>query len=97
MVFDVGSDTHDSEPNRIKNFLNLNFYIHGSVHRDSVLIRSNKMQQYAGIYLMQVPSTCYGRQSRPSSIVQKTEKAASGTGHSNRAKTFLQHGLIRPR
>ena len=30
------------------------FYIHGSVHRDSVLIRSNKMQQYAGVYLLQV-------------------------------------------
>ena len=27
--------------------------IHGSVHRNSVLIRSNKMQQYAGIYLLQ--------------------------------------------
>jgi len=30
------------------------FYIHGSVHRDSVLIRSNKMQWYASIYLLQV-------------------------------------------
>ena len=29
------------------------FYIHGSVNRDAVLIRSNKMQQYAGIYLLQ--------------------------------------------
>ena len=29
------------------------FYIHSSVHRDSVLIRSNKMQQHAGIYLLQ--------------------------------------------
>jgi len=28
------------------------FYINGSLHRDSVLIRSNKMQQYAGIYLL---------------------------------------------
>jgi len=28
-------------------------YIHGSVHRNSVLIRSNKIQQYAGIYLLQ--------------------------------------------
>ena len=25
----------------------------GSVHRNSILIRSNKMQQYAGIYLLQ--------------------------------------------
>ena len=57
------------------------FYIHGSVHRDSVLIRSNKMQQYADIYLLQVYSTCFGRPSRPSSGVQKTVTAASGTGH----------------
>ena len=35
-------------------------YIHGSVHRDSVLIRSNKMQQYACIYLLQNYSTCFG-------------------------------------
>jgi len=33
------------------------FYVRGSVHRDSVLIRSNKMQQYAGIYLLQIYST----------------------------------------
>ena len=37
----------------------------------SVLIRSNKMQQYAGIYLLQVYFTCFGRPSRPSSGVQK--------------------------
>jgi len=29
------------------------FYIHGCVHRDSTLIRSNEMQQYAGVYLLQ--------------------------------------------
>ena len=29
------------------------FYIHGSVHRKSILIRSNKMQQYSVIYLLQ--------------------------------------------
>ena len=28
-------------------------YIHGSMHRNSILIRSNKMQQYAVIYLLQ--------------------------------------------
>jgi len=43
------------------------FYVHGSVHRDSILIRSNKMQQYAGTYLQQVYSTCFGRPLRPSS------------------------------
>ena len=36
------------------------FYIHGSVHRNSILIRPNKMQQYAGIYLLQNHSTCFG-------------------------------------
>ena len=63
-------------------YLNIFFYIHGSVHRDSILIRSNKMQQYAGIYLLQDYSKCFGRPSRPSSGVQKTVTAASGTGHS---------------
>ena len=56
-------------------------FIHCSVHRDSVLIISNEMQQYAGIYLLQVYSTCFGRPSPPSSGVQKTVNAASGTGH----------------
>ena len=52
------------------------------------------MQQYAGIYLLQVYPTCFGRPSRPSSGVQKTVTAASGTGHSNNlATTFLQRGL----
>jgi len=52
------------------------------------------MQQYAGIYLLQVYSTCFGRPSRPSSGVLKSVTAASGTGHSNGATTFLQRGLI---
>jgi len=33
------------------------FYIHGSVHRESILIRSKVMQQYAGVYLQQNYST----------------------------------------
>ena len=37
---------------------NNEFYILGSVHRDSILIRSNKKQQYAVIYLLQIYSTC---------------------------------------
>jgi len=41
------------------------------------------MQQYAGIYLLQNHSKCFGR--------------PSGTGRSNGATTFLQRGLIRPR
>jgi hypothetical protein len=57
------------------------FYNHGSVHHDSILIRSNEMQQYAGINLLQNYSTCFGCTSHPSSGVQKTVTAASGTGH----------------
>jgi len=48
----------------------------------SILIRSKKMQQYAGIYLLQNHSTCFGYPSHPSSGVHKTVTAASGTGHS---------------
>ena len=71
------------------------FYIHGSVHRDSILIRSNEMQQYAGVYLLQNYSACFGCSSHPSSGVLQTVTAASGTGHSVRATTFCQRGLIR--
>ena len=72
------------------------FYIHGSTHRNSILIRSNKMQHYAGIYLLQNHSTCFRCPLHPSSGVRKTVTAASGTGHSICATTFLQCGLIRP-
>ena len=54
----------------------------GSVHRNSKLTGSNKMQQHAGIYLLQNYSTCFGCPSRPSSGVHKTVTAASGAGHS---------------
>ena len=70
---------------------NERFYIHGSVHRDSILIRSNKMQQYSGIYLLQIYPTCFGCPSHPSSV-HKTVIAASGTGHSIWATTFLRRG-----
>ena len=71
------------------------FYIHGCVHRNSILIRSNKMQQYAGIYLLQNHTTCFGCPSHPSSEVRKTVTAASGTGHSNNIATnFLHRGQI---
>ena len=70
-----------------------NFYIHGSVHRDSILIRSSEMQQYAGVYLLHNYSTCFGCLSHPSSGVHQTVTAASGTGHSVRVTTFRQRGL----
>jgi len=55
------------------------------------------MEQYAGIYLLQNHSTCFGYPSHPSSRVHETVTAASGTGHSIRASTFLQRCQIRPR
>jgi len=51
----------------------IELYIHGSMHHDSILIKSNKMQQYAGIYLLQICSTSSG--------LHETVTAASGTGH----------------
>ena len=59
-----------------------NFFFHGSVHRNSILIRSKEMQQYAGIYLLQSYSTCFGCPSHPSSGLHKTVTAASSTGPS---------------
>ena len=54
------------------------------------------MQQYAGVYLLQNYSTCFGCLTHPSSGVHQTVTAASGAGHiSVRATTFLQRGLIR--
>ena len=55
------------------------------------------MQQYAGIYLLQNHSTCFGCPSYTSSGVRKTVTAASGAGHSICAITFLQRGKIWPR
>jgi len=51
------------------------------VHRDSILIRSNEMQQYAGVYLLQNYSTCFGCLLHLSSGLHQTVTAASGTGH----------------
>ena len=59
---------------KIKFGMNLYVYI-------SILIRSNKMQQYAGVYLLQNYSTCFGCLSHPSSGVHQTVTAASDTGH----------------
>jgi len=53
-----------------------------------IFIRSNEMQQYAGVYLLQNYCTCFGCLSHPSSGVHQTVTAASGTGHSVRAATF---------
>jgi hypothetical protein len=55
------------------------------------------MQQYAGIYVLQNRSTCFGCPSHPSSGVHKIVIAASATGHSIWLTIFLQRGLIMPR
>ena len=39
------------------------------------------MQQYAGVYLLQNYSTCFGCISHPSSGIHQIVTAASGTGH----------------
>jgi hypothetical protein len=49
--------------------------------KNTVIIRSNNMQQYAGIYLLQYYSTCFGCPSHQSSGVHKTVTAASGIRH----------------
>ena len=58
----------------------------------SILIISKKMQQYAGIYLLQNHSTCFGCPSHPSPRVHKSVTAVTGRGHSIWAATFLQRG-----
>ena len=60
-------------------------------------MKSNEMQQYAGVYLLQNYSTCFGCLSHPSSGVSQNVTADSGTGHSVKATTFRQGGLIRTR
>jgi len=53
------------------------------------------MQQYADIYLLLNSSTCLGCPSRPSSGVQKTVVAASGTDHTIWGASFLKRDQIR--
>ena len=71
------------------------FYIRGSVHLNSRLKKSNKLQQYADVYLLLNYSTCFGRPSRPSSGVHKTVVAASGTDHTIWGASFLKRDQIR--
>ena len=59
----------------------------------NILVRYNEMQQYAGVYLLQNYSTCFGCLSNPSPGVHQILTAASGTGHCVRATTFLERGL----
>jgi len=55
------------------------FYIRGSVHRNSKFMKSKEIQQYADISLLQNHSTYFGCLPHPSSEVHKIVGAASGT------------------
>ena len=95
---DDDDDDNNNNNNNNNNFLfyeTFFFYIHGSVHRDSILLKSNEMQHYAGVYLLQNHYICLRCLSHPPSGVRQAVTAASGTGHSVRATTFRQRGLIR--
>ena len=81
--------------------------MHGSVLRNSILIRSNKVYQYTGVYLLQNYTTSFGCLTHPSSVVDQSLTAASVTGHimcqSNNLspalrneQAFRDHGPGRP-
>ena len=73
---------------------------HPNKHNTSNGVCTNKIQQDAtdeSVYLLHNYSTCFGCLSHPLSGVHQTVTAASGTGHTIRAKTLRQRGLIRPR
>jgi len=58
------------------------FYVHGSVHRLSILIIVQRDATQISLFIiLQVHSTCFGGQLRPSSGVHKTVTTASGSGH----------------
>jgi len=46
------------------------------------------MQQYGGVYLLQVYSTCFGYPSHLSAAAQKTVTAASDAGHTVKYKSL---------
>ena len=85
---------------RSKNYkkTNISFFLtHGSVHRNSTLI---KIQPDATVcrYLFTAKSLHMFRVSQhPLSGVLKTVTAASGTGHNTGTATSLQRGPIGPR
>ena len=70
-------------------------HICSSVHRNCSSKKSNKMQQYADIYLLLNYSACFGCPSRPSSGVHKTVVAASGTDHTTQGASVFKHDQIR--
>ena len=71
------------------------FYVYGSVHRQSILIIVQRdATQTSPFIILQVRSTCFGREPHPSSGVHKTVTAVSGTGHIFCAAASLQCGTL---
>ena len=73
----------------------LEFYICSSMHRNSRLNKSNRMQQYTDIYLLLNYSACFWHPSCPSSGVNKTVVAAPGTDHTIWGASFFKRDQIR--
>jgi len=91
-----GSAIHLQSVNTILLFqLDNELLICSSVHRNSRLTKSNKMQQYADIYLLLNYYTCFGCPLRPSSGVHKSVVAASGTDHTIWGASFFKCDQIR--
>jgi len=61
----------------------------------TMLMKSNKMQEYADIYLLLNHSTCFVCPSHPSSGIHKIVIAASGTDHTIWEASFFQRDQIR--
>ena len=72
----------------------LRLYISSFVHRNSVLKKSNKMQQHEDIYLLLNYSTCFGRPSLPLSGVHKTAFTAYGTDHTVKYKSWTRSVIL---
>ena len=69
------------------------FYVHGSVHRWSILIIVQRDATQSNLFvILRVHSTWFRCQSHPSSGVHKTVTTASGTGHNFCAALSLQRG-----
>ena len=73
------------------------FYICSSVHRNSRLKKSNKMQLYADIYLLLNYSTYFGCTSHQSSGVHKTVVAAFSTDNTIWGASFFKRDQVSSR
>ena len=88
---------HTAVPGDLHKGIIVTFFLFycSSVHHNSRLKKSNKMQLYADIYVLLNYSTCFGRPSCPSSAVHKILVAASGTDHTIWEASFFKCDQIR--